>query len=921
MDESDPDWDSKLDFEQFSTFIRAREEGSFTEEELRKRFDIFDVNEKQQIDMHEYLQWSLRDALQRSATRLIDVFKMWDEDRSGTVDKKEFFKAIRAVGFKIDKEDSDYVFDSLDEDKSGSLEYAELSHKLASQGASLTKRNLKRQPTQAYHGRDAKVTRKNMNVNYIVAHAAALPESVQLVPGNGVTVQEQLRDLLRTNRVTLIDLFREWDDNGDGGLDKKEFRAGVQGLGYIVPRQEIDDVFDWINGDGNGFVEFEELKKALTDKALKEAAEAADAKARAEGKELPSVLRKQMESAAALAPAGSPRSLPPIDTEMVKKQLRRSSFLAMNNIKVLEMFREWDEDGNQALDKSELRRAVKVLGYYAPADVCDALFDSIDESGDGLIDFDEMKRALNQFLKGRLPSPKRSRQAAQASSPRLPSRASSIMANLESALRLLNSLPRAEDPGELVVEATGLHTHTVIMLQPESSTAEGVYGRLSRRFIPAAENCKFVFPRVPVREAGGSFWFLPPRTKTGELPGMHFFVQPGYESEEATYEARAQLEAQSMRLHAILDREAALLKGDTSRIVLGGTAQGGSVALHSMLSYRAQLAGMLCLRCAVLERFTTDALLDQGRSQQTTPLFVFAGGRDAVCPLEHQHESFIRLSERGFSIEWHIEPGLGHTAESLNEQRYVAYWSSVALQARSSKPLSTATVDALRSNLVVKKAPAQASLVWSIAPRAYTARPNTMIDTTKFAPARPGSAGASPEREGGSSASPPRKALSARELPHTHSGNPGRPVVHAPAYTPHSPGGHHGSGRSSQKSKMHPPPAGFGTARHAASASPTREMHQPDEMQRPSSQPSSPTDAPTREMTREMVRHVDVQLPPGSKTFIKGLKRAYDRGAYVPTVYMMPSGGNRMSSPRVSARVGVHPLHRQPDWRSWEMFL
>lgn len=66
---------------------------------------------------------------------------------------------------------------------------------------------------------------------------------------------------------------------------------------------------------------------------------------------------------------------------------------------------------------------------------------------------------------------------------------------------------------------------------------------------------------------------------------------------------------------------------------------------------------------------------------------------------------------------------------------------------------------------------------------------------------------------------------------------------------------------------------------------------------------------------------MDVQLPPGSKTFIKGLKRAYDRGAYVPTVYMMPSGGNRISSPRVSARVGVHPLHRQPDWRSWEMFL
>ena len=41
--------------------------------------------------MAEYLQWSLKDALLRSSSRVVDLFRAWDEDGSGSVDKKEFF--------------------------------------------------------------------------------------------------------------------------------------------------------------------------------------------------------------------------------------------------------------------------------------------------------------------------------------------------------------------------------------------------------------------------------------------------------------------------------------------------------------------------------------------------------------------------------------------------------------------------------------------------------------------------------------------------------------------------------------------------------------------------------------------------------------------------------------------------------------
>ena len=79
---------------------------------------------------HEYLQWSLKDALARSSSRVVDLFRAWDEDRSGTVDKKEFYKAVRALGFDVEQKDTDAVFDSLDDDKSGTLEYKELNEML-----------------------------------------------------------------------------------------------------------------------------------------------------------------------------------------------------------------------------------------------------------------------------------------------------------------------------------------------------------------------------------------------------------------------------------------------------------------------------------------------------------------------------------------------------------------------------------------------------------------------------------------------------------------------------------------------------------------------------------------------------------------------------------------------------------------------
>jgi hypothetical protein len=86
------------------------------------------------------------------------------------------------------------------------------------------------------------------------------------------------------------------------------------------------------------------------------------------------------------------------------------SFLAKHNAQLTNLFTEWDLDGNSALDKKEVKRALTTLGYFATNEDVNGLFRLIhggSDSHDGLIDLEEWKRALNSFLKGGMPEDSR----------------------------------------------------------------------------------------------------------------------------------------------------------------------------------------------------------------------------------------------------------------------------------------------------------------------------------------------------------------------------------------------------------------------------------------------------------------------------------------------------------------------------------
>jgi Ca2+-binding EF-hand superfamily protein len=76
---------------------------------------------------------------------------------------------------------------------------------------------------------------------------------------------ELIANALRQSSNRLLDLFREWDADGDGDISRKEFHKAMPALGLEAPKADVDKLFDeW--GGGDGTITYKEMSKVLKSK-------------------------------------------------------------------------------------------------------------------------------------------------------------------------------------------------------------------------------------------------------------------------------------------------------------------------------------------------------------------------------------------------------------------------------------------------------------------------------------------------------------------------------------------------------------------------------------------------------------------------------------------------------------------------------
>ena len=209
------------------------------------------------------------------------------------------------------------------------------------------------------------------------------------------SVADQLRDALSQSSTRVIELFRDWDTDGNGMVSKEEFHEAMGLLGFNVPAKDIDILFDSWDPDGSGVLSLDELKHELRDH--KTAARISEFKAR-EAKRKSRLQGLDIDE-------DSDKS--------VAEQLREA--LAKSAVRVIDLFNDWDTDGNGKISKEEFRKAMGLLGFNVPAEDIDALFDSWDPDGSGVLSLGELDKQLSEH-KAKIEAQRRARALKRAQS-------------------------------------------------------------------------------------------------------------------------------------------------------------------------------------------------------------------------------------------------------------------------------------------------------------------------------------------------------------------------------------------------------------------------------------------------------------------------------------------------------------------------
>jgi len=231
-----------------------------------------------------------------------------------------------------------------------------------------------------------------------VLMAAMAELEVQAVQWDSQTfnsLPSQVAMLLARKNQKVDDLVREWDRNGDGNINKNEFRVCMRKLGLTVDVKQIDDMFDEADVNLNGELDLQEVKIAL--KQMQAEAQAGDTQA-AQARAAAAVYRQVAAVYKTAAEITLEYERATADLEARKQvstvDVRLGDLLAKRNVRIGDVVTKWDKDGSGSVDAKEFYLRTKELGLSADQVEIKELFGRLDGDGSGELDLEELKVSL-----------------------------------------------------------------------------------------------------------------------------------------------------------------------------------------------------------------------------------------------------------------------------------------------------------------------------------------------------------------------------------------------------------------------------------------------------------------------------------------------------------------------------------------------
>ena len=201
----------------------------------------------------------IADMLKDQMRRVTDTFQKWDTDGRGTIEFSEFSRAMAALGLKSTRKVEE-LWRQFDADGSGAINLEELRmalepSKLGAVDTAGGAGGLMAVP-DAYGGNLNSLSSETINKEMHVGLSAKLRSPTEQM--------HEAFDEMATDRV--LDVFKAWDADNTGTLSRAEFAKAMVRMGVKCTRAELFKLFNEIDPDGSGEINYRELYWAIKER-------------------------------------------------------------------------------------------------------------------------------------------------------------------------------------------------------------------------------------------------------------------------------------------------------------------------------------------------------------------------------------------------------------------------------------------------------------------------------------------------------------------------------------------------------------------------------------------------------------------------------------------------------------------------------
>ena len=195
----------------------------------------------------------ISEKVESKSKNLRNVFRDFDEDKSGTVDVIEFRRGLAHLGFEMTNKQYDALLNRVDRDSDGDINYNEFAARLKGQDmqmggiGGLGVQDWQAE-AEAIREKTAAETSKEMGLGRGSAEVKLVEDIAAKVEGKSKYIRK---------------VFRDFDEDFDGTVNHEEFKKGLEHLGVKLDDKKFNMLLKLVDQDESGSVDYLEFSNVL----------------------------------------------------------------------------------------------------------------------------------------------------------------------------------------------------------------------------------------------------------------------------------------------------------------------------------------------------------------------------------------------------------------------------------------------------------------------------------------------------------------------------------------------------------------------------------------------------------------------------------------------------------------------------------